>query len=130
MARLDPSERLRMVEANETSTRFPLTFEGLREGYERTSVEHEWQGDLERASRAAFRALVVASMKITLAAKGVFAASADETARIDIAERVAHMNLLMGNRTGALNYLKGAVDLARKAGTKFAVRGSRSNSAR
>ena len=46
-----------MVDANETYARFPLTSEGLREGYERTSAEYERQGELGKASRAAFRPL-------------------------------------------------------------------------
>ena len=98
-----------------------MKFDGLREGYEQAATHYERHGALARAARSNFRALVVATMKIVLASEGLIVGSDDEAARIAIAERIAHLNLLMGNRPAAANYLKRALKFAADVGDERRV---------
>jgi hypothetical protein len=55
-------------------------------------------------------------MKMALASEGLLAGSGDEAARIEIAERIAHLNLMLGDRRAAVSYPKGAARFAVEAG--------------
>jgi hypothetical protein len=116
IAELEPAERLALIAAGRFAAQYPVTFDGLREGYEQAATDYERQGAIAKAARSNFRALVVANMKIDLASAGLILRSDDEAARIVIAERIAHLNLLMGNRSAAANYLKGALRFAAAVG--------------
>ncbi|MFO1458357.1 MAG: hypothetical protein U1G08_03040 [Verrucomicrobiota bacterium] len=115
IARLAPDERRRMVENGEAIQRFPLTFEGLREGYEQMADFYKGAGNFPRAARAYFRALVVAKLKGELAATGL--PVQDDTARLAvISEEIAGMAISMNDQSTARNYLRGGIRLADAAG--------------
>src|SRR5262249_26619778 len=85
-------------------TRFPVTFAGLLEGYEKAAVGYEAVGQQRRAARSYFRALVVS------------AAQRNYGATAAISEEIARLALTMGDRQAAVNYLKGGIASAGLAG--------------
>ncbi len=100
IADLEASNRLAMVDAGRLRERFPVTFAGLREGYEKAAADYETVGQLRRSSRSYFRALVVA------------AAQQNDAAIAAISEEVARLALALGDRAAAVNYLKGGIKFA------------------
>ena len=104
IAALDGAERRELVDNGRLDERFPVTFEGLREGYVALGADYEQKGEPRRAARSYFRAIVVA------------AAHDDTRAIADIAEKVGMLALRMGDRPAALNYLNGAAQAAERVG--------------
>lgn len=104
IAGLEPSERRAVVDAGQLRERFPVTFAGLREGYESAAADYEAAGQPRKAARSYFRALVVA------------VAQQNDAALAAISEEVARLALAMGDRPAAVNYLKGGIKFAERAG--------------
>jgi hypothetical protein len=102
LASLKPSERVALATAGLLYDRFPVTYTGLRAGYQNTAIAHEGMGEFRRAARSYFRALVVA------------VAEGDDLSASDIAEQIARLALMIGDRTAATNYLGGAIRFAQR----------------
>jgi hypothetical protein len=104
IAQLAPAERRALADAGQLESRYPVSFEGLREGYERLAAQYEASGLPRKAARSYFRALVVAT------------AREDDGAIATISEQIARLALATGDRPAAVSYLKGGIEFARRAG--------------
>lgn len=104
IAALDPNERVALANAGELERRFPITFAGLREGYEETGAQFEAAGAYRRAGRSYFRAIVVATMLRQV-----------ERAALNC-ESIARVAIRVNDKSAAVNYLRGGVRLADQAG--------------
>lgn len=107
IACLEPSERLALVEAGQIGERFPVTFAGLREGYEKAAVDYEATAQQGKAARAYFRALVMAWVQKNYGAAAL------------ICEEIARLAVDTGDRRAAVNYLKGGITSAGLAGDEL-----------
>jgi hypothetical protein len=102
IAKLPPDERRRLTDSGELLSRFPIILENLHQGYEAFAAGYLERGELARAARTYFRAIVAAS------------ANKDTEALVVLAEKTAHVQLAMGDRDRARNYLEGAARFARE----------------
>lgn len=54
IASLEPSERRALVDTGQLAARFPVTFEGLCDGYKRLAADYETSGQRPKATRSYF----------------------------------------------------------------------------